>query len=101
MQPDMNQLIMQAQKLQREVQRVQEELARTPVEGSAGGGAVKVTCTGAIEFTKIKISPEAVDPSDIDTLEDLVLTAIKDATNKAKEMAQAKTGPLMPPGLGF
>jgi nucleoid-associated protein EbfC len=102
MQPDMNQLMMQAQKMQRELMRIQEELAKTPVEGSAGGGAVKVTCTGAFEFTTVKIKPEAVDPADIDTLEDLVLTAIKDATNKAKEMAQSKAGGLgVPPGLGI
>ena len=102
MQPDMNQLMMQAQKMQRELMRIQEELAKTPVEGSAGGGAVKVTCTGAFEFTAVKIKPEAVDPADIDTLEDLVLTAIKDATTKAKEMAQNKAGGLgVPPGLGF
>jgi|ERR1700678_4292931 nucleoid-associated protein EbfC len=101
MQPDMNQLMMQAQKLQREMQRVQEELAKTPVEGSAGGGAVKVTCTGAFEFTAVKIKPEAVDPADIDTLEDLVLTAIRDATGKAKEMAENKAGGLMPPGFGI
>jgi hypothetical protein len=102
MQPDMNQLMQQAKKMQDQILKMQETLAKTPVEGSAGGGAVTVTCTGAMEFTAIKIKPEAVDPSDIDTLEDLVLTAIQDATKKAHDLAQSKAGGLgLPPGLGF
>jgi DNA-binding YbaB/EbfC family protein len=102
MQPDLNQMMRQAAKMQREMEKIQDELNKTPVEGSAGGGAVKVTCTGAIEFTKIKLSAEAVDPNDIETLEDLILTAIKDASQKAKDLAQGKMGKLqLPPGLGF
>jgi DNA-binding YbaB/EbfC family protein len=106
MQPDLNQMMRQAAKMQKEMEKMQEELNTTPVEGSAGGGAVKVTCTGAMDFTAIKLSPEAVDPSDIETLEDLILTAIKDASNKAKELAQTKMGKSLgglklPPGLGF
>ncbi|MDR3614917.1 MAG: YbaB/EbfC family nucleoid-associated protein [Candidatus Obscuribacterales bacterium] len=102
MQPDMNQMMQQAKKMQQQILKMQEDLAKTPVEGSAGGGAVTVTCTGAMEFTAIKIKPEAVDPSDIDTLEDLVLTAIQDATKKAHEKAQSMTSGLgLPPGLGF
>ena len=106
MQPDLNQMMKQAAKMQREMEKIQEELNTTPVEGSAGGGAVKVTCTGAMDFTAIKLSAEAVDPSDIETLEDLILTAIKDASNRAKELAQRKMGKSLgglqlPPGLGF
>lgn len=106
MQPDLNQMMRQAAKMQREMEKIQEELNTTPVEGSAGGGAVKVTCTGAMDFTAIKLSAEAVDPNDIETLEDLILTAIKDASTKAKEMAQGKMGKSLgglqlPPGLGF
>lgn len=102
MQPDMNQLMMQAKKMQDQILKMQETLAKTPVEGSAGGGAVTVTCTGAMEFKAIKIKAEAVDPSDVETLEDLVLTAIQDATKKAHELAQKDAGKLgLPPGLGF
>lgn len=105
MQPDLNQMMMQAQKMQKEMERLQGELAVTPVEGSAGGGAVKITCTGALDFTAVKIQPEAID-SDAETLEDLVLTAIKDACNKAKDLGKSKMSKSLgnlplPPGLGF
>ncbi len=105
-QMDMNQLMMQAQKMQREMLKMQEELKNTTVEGSAGGGAVKISCTGAVEFTAVKISKEAVDPEDVETLEDLVLTAIKDASDKAKQLAEQKLGKtslggMNLPGLGM
>jgi len=105
MQPDMNEMMRNMAKAQEAMQKMQRELASTPVEGSSGGGAVKVTCTGALDFTKVKISKEAIDPSDAETLEDLVLTAIKDACNKAKQIGEQKMasqlqGMGLPPGLG-
>ena len=106
MQPDLNQLMKNAQKMQKAMEQAQNELAMAKVEGTSGGGAVTVTCTGALEFTKIKIKPEAVDPQDVETLEDLVLTAIKDACQKATQLQQQKVGQSMsgiqlPPGFGF
>lgn len=98
---DMNQLMMQAKKMQNEVMKVQEELKNTTFEGQAGGGAVKIVCTGGMDFTKLKISKDAVDPEDIETLEDLILTAIKDASEKARQAAEKKLGSSvqLPPGL--
>lgn len=92
-------------KMQKDMQKMQEELANTTVEGTAGGGVVKVTCNGNAEFKSVKISKEAVDPEDVETLEDLVLAAIKDASGKAQQMLQQRAGNLtqgmnLPPGLG-
>jgi nucleoid-associated protein EbfC len=104
MQPDLNQMMRNVQKMQQAMMKLQSDLATQDVEGSAGGGAVTVTCTGALEFKGIKIKPEAVDPNDVETLEDLVLMAIKDACEKAKELGQQKmsqSGISLPPGLGL
>ena len=110
MQPDLNKMMRDAQKslqkMQEDMAKMQQELALMTVEGSSGGGAVKVTCTGSSEFTAIKIKPEAVDPSDVETLEDLVLAAVKDASQKAQALIAEKTGSIarglnLPPGLGF
>lgn|ERR1700678_2618054 len=106
MQPDLNQMMKNAAKMQAEMVKIQDELSSTPVEGSAGGGAVKITCTGALDFTAVKINKDAVDPEDVETLEDLVLMAIKDACEKAKALGQQKMskslgGMGLPPGLGF
>lgn len=104
MQPDMNQLLRNVQKMQDAVMKLQNELATQEVEGSAGGGAVTIKCTGTLDFKGVKIKPEAADPADIETLEDLVLMAIKDACEKAKELGAQKanqSGLNLPPGLGF
>ena len=106
MQPDLNQILRQAQKAQQALERLQGELALVEVEGSSGGGAVQVTCTGAFEFKRVKIKPEAVDPNDVETLEDLVLMAVRDALEKAKQTGQdraskAMGGMQLPPGLGM
>src|SRR5215813_13083872 len=106
MQPDLNQLMRKARQMQEAMQTAQTELAQAQIEGTSGGGAVKITCTGGLEFSKVKISKEAVDPEDVETLEDLVLTAIQDCCKQAQELAQKKMGPLMggmgmPPGMGF
>ncbi len=106
MQPDMNQMMANVAKMQEAMEKLQNELAKTPVEGSSGGGAVKITCTGALDFTKVKISPEAIDASDPGILEDLVLAAIKDACQKAKDLGEQQMGKQLsgiqlPKGLGF
>lgn len=102
---DMNKLMKQAQKMQEAMLKAQEDLASQTVEGSAGGGVVTVTATGGLEVTSVRIKPEAVDPDDIETLEDLVLAAVKDALGKANALAQSQmnslTGGMKLPGMGF
>ena len=100
----MNQrLIKQAQELQARLAKAQEELANTVIEATSGGGAVKVTINGQQEIKSVKISPEVVNPQEVEMLEDLVLAAIKEAHNKSQEMASKKmsgvTGGLNIPGL--
>jgi nucleoid-associated protein EbfC len=98
-QPDMQQLLQQAQKMQQDLAAAQEELAQTPVEGSAGGGLVKATVNGSGELQNLVIDPKAVDPEDTETLADLVVAAVRDANGAAQEMAEQKLGPLAQ-GLG-
>ncbi|MEU8721881.1 YbaB/EbfC family nucleoid-associated protein [Streptomyces antimycoticus] len=105
-QPNMQQLLQQAQKMQQDLAAAQEELARTYVEGSAGGGLVKATVTGSGELQGLVIDPKAVDPEDTETLADLVVAAVRDANNAAQELQQQKLGPLAQglggmPGLPF
>jgi len=100
----MNQRILkQAQELQARMAKIQEELANTTVEGTSGGGAIKVIVNGQQEIQSIKISPEVVDPQDVEMLEDLVLSAVKDAMSRSQELAAKKmgalTGGLKIPGL--
>ena len=106
MQPDLDKMMQEMAKAQQGILKVQQELANTTIEGSAGGGAVVVQCTGSMEFKSVKIKPEAVDPNDIGTLQDLVLMAIKDACKKAQILSETKgkleLGNLkLPPGLGI
>ncbi|EMF01891.1 YbaB/EbfC family nucleoid-associated protein [Streptomyces mobaraensis NBRC 13819 = DSM 40847] len=98
-QPNMQQLLQQAQKMQQDLAAAQQELAETPVEGSAGGGLVKVTVSGAGELQGLVIDPKAVDPEDTETLADLILAAVRDANNAAQQLQQQKLGPLAQ-GLG-
>ncbi|MFD2619621.1 YbaB/EbfC family nucleoid-associated protein [Streptomyces chumphonensis] len=95
----MQQLLQQAQKMQQDLAAAQQELAETPVEGSAGGGLVKATVTGAGELQGLVIDPKAVDPEDTETLADLVLAAVRDANAAAQQLQQEKLGPLAQ-GLG-
>lgn len=100
----MNRNIMkQAQELQARLAKVQDELADTVLEVTAGGGAVKVTVNGQQDIQSIKISPEVVDKEDVEMLEDLVLSAVKEAVAQSREMASKKmgglTGGLKIPGL--
>ncbi len=89
--------------MQRQVQELQEELARRTYEGSAGGGAVRVTFNGARELLSVRIQPEACNPAEADVLEDLVTAAVKDALRRVEEenaSAMKKvTGGLGLPGL--
>jgi DNA-binding YbaB/EbfC family protein len=99
----MGQLMKQAQEMQENMARVQEELARMEVEGSAGGGAVTVRMNGKQEVLGISIKPEVVDPEDVEMLEDMVLAACREARKNADELAQAElskvTGGLSLPGM--
>lgn len=100
---DMNKLLQQAQQMQEQVQKAQEEIANEIVEGTAGGGAVTVKATGGGKIVEIKISKEAIDPNDPETLEDLVLAAVNSALTAAEELAKSKLnlGALGDLGLGF
>jgi len=90
----MQQLLKQAQKMQQELAAAQAELADIEVSGSAAGGLVTATVSGTSELRSIVISRDAVDPDDIETLQDLVVAAVRDASHNASELASAKLGPL-------
>jgi len=103
---DMNKLLQQAQQMQEQVQKAQDEIAHETVEGTAGGGAVTVKATGAGKIIEIKIAKEAIDPDDPETLEDLVLAAVNSALQAAEELMKSKLnlgalGDLGSLGLGF
>jgi DNA-binding YbaB/EbfC family protein len=93
----------QAQELQAKLAKAQQELAEATIEASSGGGAVKVIVNGQQQVLSVKISPEAIEPDDVEMLEDLVMTAVNEALNKAQEMAAKRmgklTGGLNIPGL--
>ncbi len=96
------QLMQQAQRMQENMQRAQEELARLEVTGQAGGGMVQVTLTGRMETRRVRIDPQAL--GDAEMLEDLVAAAFNDAVNKANElsqqhMAKVTAGMPLPPGI--
>jgi DNA-binding YbaB/EbfC family protein len=82
------------QQMQNRIMKIQQELAETIVEGTAGGGVVTARVTGAREFESIKIDPSAVDPEDVEMLEDLISAAIKDAMTKAAALGEDKLGAL-------
>lgn len=93
----MNQIMRQAQQAAQQMQQVQEELANTVVEGTAGGGMVTVQVTGSRDVKSISISPDAVDPEDVEMLEDLIVAALQDAMNQAEQLSASKLGDM---GLG-
>ena len=99
-QPNMNDLLKQAQKMQEQLMAAQAAAAEQVVEGQAGGGVVKVQVTGGMEFKKVSIDPSAVDPDDVEMLEDLVLAAIHDAMGKVGNLSQQAMGGLDLGGLG-
>lgn len=86
---DMNALLQQAQVMQQQLQQAQEDLADRRVTGSAGGDMVTVTMTGAGELLEVRIRPEACDPDDTETLGDLVVAAVRDASTQAAALAQS------------
>ncbi|MCF3962934.1 YbaB/EbfC family nucleoid-associated protein [Streptomyces fuscigenes] len=98
-QPNMQELLQQAQKMQQDLAQAQEELAATEVEGQSGGGLVKATVNGSGELKGLVIDPKAVDPEDTETLADLVLAAVQAANDNAHQLQQQKLGPLAQ-GLG-
>ena len=100
---NMQQMMKQARKMQEQLAAAQENLKSQTVDASAGGGMVKVTATGDMRITDVTIDPEAVDPEDVDMLQDMVLAAVNDALEQAEQMASkqmsAVTGGLNIPGL--
>ncbi len=100
---DFGKLMQQAQEMQEQMQKAQEEMEHEVVEGTAGGGAVTVKASGTGKLLEIKITKEAVDPEDVETLEDLVLAAVNSALQAAEELAKSKLklGDLGSMGLGF
>lgn len=97
---DMQELIRQAAEVQAALQQAQMELLQATVTGTAGGELVTVTMTGGAEITDLQIKPEAVDPEDVETLQDLILAAYRDAHTKAGKMAEEKIAPLTGGAVG-
>jgi len=104
--PGMGELLKQAKKMQEKLQQVQEELAAKRVEASAGGGMVTAVVNGKHELLEIHIDKQAIDPEDIEMLEDLVVAAVNQAMIKSHELASAEMGkiaggflPNLPGGL--
>lgn len=100
---NMNQMMKQVKKMQEQMLKAQEELGSKTIEGSSGGGVVTVQVNGHKKVLSIQIKPEAVDPEDIEMLQDLVLTAVNDALTQAEELANNDmgkfTGGMKIPGL--
>ncbi len=85
-------MMKQAQKLQRQMMEAQEALAEERVEATSGGGMVKVVADGQQNVLEVKIDPQAVDPEDVEMLEDLVLAAVSEALRKSRELAEERMG---------
>jgi len=104
-QPNMNQMLRQVQQMQEEMAKAQESLKHETVEASAGGGMVTVKVSGELELIELKIDPGAVDPEDVEMLQDMVQAAINEAIRSAQEFAANKlgavTGGLGGPGGGL
>ncbi|MCI8718949.1 MAG: YbaB/EbfC family nucleoid-associated protein [Lachnospiraceae bacterium] len=87
---NMNNLMKQAQRMQRQMEETTAALEEKEVTAAAGGGAVEVTVSGKKEVIKVKLAPEAVDPDDIEMLEDLIMAAVNEALRKMEEMTQSE-----------
>ncbi|MGZ4512642.1 MAG: YbaB/EbfC family nucleoid-associated protein [Mycobacterium sp.] len=96
MQPggDMSALLAQAQQMQQKLMEAQQQLANAEVHGQAGGGLVKVTVKGSGEVVAVQIDPQVVDPGDVETLQDLIVGAMTDASKQVTRMAQERLGAL-------
>ena len=90
--PQQAKMMKQIQEMQRKMAQAQEELAVETVEASAGGGTITVVVTGSLEVKEVHIKPEAVDPEDVEMLQDLVVAATNEALRAAQELASAKLG---------
>jgi DNA-binding YbaB/EbfC family protein len=86
--PDLSQIMLKAQQMQDAVERAKESLGETEVSGSAGGGLVTAVVSGDGDLKSVTISPDAVDPEDLETLGDLVVAAVRDASRQAKAMGE-------------
>lgn len=95
---DLSQLMQQAQQMREQMEYLQKGLAEQTVEGSAGGGMVKVTMTGAQQVTAVVIDPAALE-EDRDMLQDLIVAAVNAALEKSKALAQERLGSMLPPGM--
>jgi nucleoid-associated protein EbfC len=91
-QPNLNQMLRQVQQMQADMVKAQEELKHEIVEASAGGGTVTVKISGDLELKELRIDPEAVDPEDVDMLQDMVQAAVNEAIRSAQERAASKMG---------
>ena len=103
--PNMNQMLRQVQQMQEDMEKAQAELKNETVEASAGGGMVTVKVSGELEILELRIDPEAVDPEDVELLQDMVQAAVNEAIRSAQEMAASKLGAVTgglggPGGLG-
>jgi len=96
---DMNKMLQQAQQMQEQLAKAQEEVANETVEASAGGGMVTVKATGALQITEITIAKEAIDPDDPDMLADMVLAAVNEALRSAQGLMESRVGGMIG-GLG-
>lgn len=97
---NMNNIMKQYQRMQRKLEETQEELAKKEYTGQAGGGAVKATVTGAKVLTKLELDKDAVDPEDVETIEDMIVAAVNQALESADEDSQSQMGKLTG-GLGL
>lgn len=100
---DVNKMMKQMQKMQQDMVRMQEELGNRTVEATAGGGVVRVVCNGRQELVSIEVKPEAVDPSDVEMLQDLIAAAVNEGLRKARDMMAQEmsrlTGGISLPGF--
>jgi len=100
---NMQQMMKQAQKMQRQMEEMQAELANKTLEVSAGGGAIKVTINGEKQITALEISPDVIDPDDVEMLQDLVISAVNEAIRQMDEQTSGQmsqiTGGMNLPGL--
>lgn len=104
-QPNMNEMMRQVQQMQAEMEKAQESLKHETVEASAGGGMVTVKVSGELQVLELRIDPEAVDPEDVELLQDMVQAAVNEAVRSAQELAANKLGAVTgglggPGGLG-
>ncbi len=97
---DLNKLMQQAQQMQEQMARAQEEVAAEVVEASAGGGMVTVKANGAGEVLEVRIDPKAIDPDDPEMLADLVLAAVNEALRSSRNLMESKIAGMLPPGMG-